>query len=45
MILVHHDDCVQVGTRKVKTGTAVRRNGVRPLFMDGRPKFVSRADA
>ena len=32
LILSHSEGCVEVGTRKVKTGTAVQRNGGRAIF-------------
>jgi hypothetical protein len=45
MLLVHHEDCRQVGTRKIKTGTAVRRNGGGGRFFgDQRPKFAGPSD-
>jgi site-specific DNA-methyltransferase (adenine-specific) len=36
MLLVHHPECQQVGTRRVKTGTAVRKNGKGGQFF-GQP--------
>lgn len=35
VILSHSPDCVEIGTRKVKTGTAVRRNGKGGKFFGG----------
>lgn len=40
VVMTHHEDCIEVGLRKVKTGTAVQRNGG-----DGENTVGAREDA